>query len=246
MLMETSLGDITLRLYDETPLHRDNFIRLVNEGFYDGLLFHRVIRDFMIQGGDPDSRGAKAGTVLGNGGPGYTIPAEIRPGLFHKKGALAAARMGDRENPDQASSGSQFYIVEGKVLNDEELDKAEQRINQMRQQALFYKYLRREQEENAARDNPLPPETLQENAMMKTQENLLESGPYKIPEDEKEVYRTIGGTPHLDGNYTVFGEVVSGLEVVDRIASVSTDEHDRPLDDVRIIHVRVLKNAKRQ
>jgi len=187
ILINTSYGDITLKLYNETPKHRDNFIKLVNEGFYDGLLFHRVIQNFMIQGGDPDSKDAGPDATLGNGGPAYTIPSEIvYPELFHKKGALAAARQGDQKNPTRRSSGSQFYIVQGQIFNDDQLNQLEQKLG------------------------------------------------YKIPESIRQIYKTIGGTPHLDGQYTVFGEVVKGLDVVDKIAAIKTGDANRPLEDVKM------------
>ena len=175
---------MVIRLYDLTPGHRDNMIKLVKEGFYEGQLFHRVIKDFMIQGGDPHSVNADRGQRLGTGGPGYTIPAEFNELLIHKKGALAAARLGDRMNPDQASSGSQFYIVQGQIYTIEILNMLQK-----------------------DRSTPF------------TQEAI-------------EAYTTLGGTPHLDGAYTVFGEVVEGLDVVDRIASSRTDSNNRPVDDV--------------
>lgn len=181
----TGYGTMTVLLSDETPHHRDNFIRLVKKHFYDGLLFHRVIKNFMIQGGDPDSKKAQPGAMLGNGDVGYTIPAEFRPDLFHRKGALAAAR---DYNPAKASSGCQFYIVEGKKYTDEELDKIE----------------------------------------------LTRLGGRKIPKEEREVYKTAGGTPWLDQNYTVFGQVVKGMDVIDQIAAVRTDANDRPLEDVKM------------
>ncbi|MGW8315224.1 MAG: peptidylprolyl isomerase [Bacteroidales bacterium] len=182
--ISTTMGDMVIRLYDETPAHRDNMIRLIEEGFYKDQLFHRVIQDFMIQGGDPKSVGAKPGTRLGNGGPGYTVPAEFRPGLFHKKGVLAAAREGDRVNPEKASSGSQFYLVQGRVFTPEELN------------------------------------------------IMVERGMGPFSEEAIEAYTTIGGAPHLDGSYTVFGEIVEGLEVLDQIAIVPTDANNRPLTDV--------------
>lgn len=185
IVIETSLGNIELLLYDDTPLHRDNMIKLINEGFYDGQLFHRVINYFMIQGGDPHSKGAEKGQRLGIGGPGYTIEAEIRDNHFHKKGALAAARKGDAVNPEKRSSGSQFYIVQGRVLNEPQLTTLQSR----------------------GVHDPFTPEQI-------------------------EAYTTIGGTPHLDGGYTVFGEVISGMEVVDAIAAVPTDNNDRPVDDI--------------
>lgn len=195
--METSLGDIRLRLYDETVLHRENMLKLVREGFYNGVLFHRVIQDFMIQAGDPNSRLAGEGTLLGDGDTGYTLKAEILPGYFHKRGALAAAREGDDVNPEKNSSGSQFYIVEGKVFSPEELTALVDRINRNRQTKLV-----------------LSPEQV-------------------------EAYTTIGGSPHLDGEYTVFGEVIEGMEVVKQISEQPTDENDRPLTDVVIQRMEV-------
>jgi len=198
VLLQTSYGDIVIRLSDSTPLHRDNFLKLVKAHYYDSVLFHRVIRNFMIQGGDPNSKHAKPGEPLGEGGPDYTIPAEFRTTLFHKKGVIAAAR---DNNPEKASSGSQFYIVQGKVFTDAGLDSVETyRLNGR-----------------------------------------------KIPTEQREVYKTIGGTPHLDQNYTVFGQVVKGLDVVDRIASVPTSkgqDRDRPLEDVRIINAKLVKRKK--
>ena len=200
--MVTSHGTMILRLSDSTPLHRDNFLRLVKSGYYNNVLFHRVIKNFMIQAGDPESRSAKSGIPLGNGGPGYTVPAEFRPSLFHKKGALAAARMGDDVNPGKASSGSQFYIVQGKVFTDVGLD---------------------------------------------TLESTRLKG-YKLPLAHREVYKTLGGTPHLDQNYTVFGELISGTEVLDAIASTKTSkatDRDRPLTDVKILDVKLIKRKKK-
>lgn len=182
--IETSMGDIVVKLYNETPLHRDNFIKLVREGVYDGLLFHRVIKNFMIQGGDPNSRDAKPGQSLGDGTLGYTIPAEFVPGLYHKKGALAAARQGDQVNPKKESSSCQFYIVQGEKWNADRLKMIEQRMGK------------------------------------------------SFTKEQMEVYATLGGTPFLDGDYTVFGEVVEGLEVVDKIAAVQCGAMDRPMTDV--------------
>jgi peptidyl-prolyl cis-trans isomerase B (cyclophilin B) len=184
--ISTEYGDMVIKLYNGTPLHRDNFIKLVKEHYYDSLLFHRVINGFMIQGGDPQSKHAQPGQMLGNGGPGYTVPAEFRKEYFHKKGALAAAREPDQVNPQKASSGSQFYIVQGRTFTNMEL-------NQMEQQMM-----------------------------------------HRIPWEQKEVYMKVGGTPHLDGNYTVFGEVISGMEVIDKIAAVQTDRNNRPVKDVRM------------
>jgi peptidyl-prolyl cis-trans isomerase B (cyclophilin B) len=191
--MQTSYGKIVVMLYDDTPLHRDNFIKLVNENVYDSLLFHRVIEGFMIQGGDPDSKNARPGQMLGEGSLGYNIPAEFRPNLFHKRGTLCAAREGDDVNPQKESSSSQFYIVQGRTWNDMELNMIEQRYGK------------------------------------------------HFPEQQREVYRTLGGAPHLDGDYTVYGEVVEGMEVVDEIAAAKRDRFDRPLKDIRIISTKVIK-----
>lgn len=200
VVLQTTAGDITLRLSDSTPLHRDNFIKLVKKGFYDSLLFHRVIREFMIQGGDPNSKAAAAGQALGNGSPGYTIPAEFRTTLFHKKGALAAARMGDNVNPSKASSGSQFYIVVGKLFTDGGLDSTE---------------------------------TMQQN-------------PRKISTEHRAVYKTIGGTPHLDQAYTVFGEVVSGLDIVEKTSLTATGARNRPLKDIMISKALLVKRKRKR
>jgi len=197
----TTHGNIILRLYDSTPLHRDNFLRLVKSGYYDSLLFHRVIKNFMIQAGDPNSKRAPAGQPLGNGGPDYTIAPELRSSLFHKKGVIAAARQGDDVNPEKKSGASQFYIVQGKTFTDLQLDSVER----------------------------------------------VRLKGYKLPAAHREVYKTVGGTPQLDQNYTVFGELVSGLNVVDKIASTSTSagqDRDRPLQDIRILKARLIKRKK--
>ncbi|MBP5649652.1 MAG: peptidylprolyl isomerase [Bacteroidales bacterium] len=192
VLLKTSMGDIVIALYDETPLHKENFIKLVNDKYYDGVLFHRIIQNFMIQTGDPESKAAKPGQMLGNGGPGYTIPAEFVPGLYHKRGAVAAARMGDNVNPKKESSGSQFYIVDGRVFSTNDLN----RVIQM-------------------------------------------TGKTYSMEQIKD-YTSIGGAPHLDGDYTVFGEVVSGMEIVDKIAAQQKDGRDRPLEDIKIISAEIM------
>ncbi|MEP7233208.1 MAG: peptidylprolyl isomerase [Ginsengibacter sp.] len=184
--LTTDSGTIVLMLYDKTPLHRDNFIKLVKEKFYDGLSFHRVINNFMIQGGDPDSRNAKPGAHLGEGSLNYTIPAEFDTSLFHKRGALAAAREADASNPKKASSSTQFYIVDGQTFTDSELDRVEERTK------------------------------------------------IHIPKNHRDYYETVGGTPFLDMNYTVFGEVTSGMDVVERIANSPKDENNRPLHDIKM------------
>lgn len=191
--ISTSFGDMVVKLYNETPKHRDNFLKLAKEGYFNDLLFHRVIKDFMIQGGDPNSKNAAPNVQLGAGGPSYTIPAEFNRALIHKKGALSAARQGDQVNPAKASSGSQFYIVQGKVSSKAELDQIARSYN-------------------------------------------ITYTPEQI-----ETYTTIGGTPFLDMNYTVFGEVVKGLEVIDKIAAVKTAYGDRPLQDVKMTVTVVTK-----
>lgn len=193
--IETSYGNMVVKLYNETPKHRDNFIKLVNDGTYNDLLFHRVINKFMIQGGDPNSRDAKPGQMLGDGDMGYTIPAEFVPGLYHKKGALAAARQGDDVNPQKASSGCQFYLVQGDIWTADRLKMVEARMGK------------------------------------------------SFTAEQTETYATIGGTPFLDGDYTVFGEVVEGIEVIDKIAAVQCGPMDRPLQDVKM-KMSVLKNYK--
>jgi peptidyl-prolyl cis-trans isomerase B (cyclophilin B) len=202
VLLQTSNGDILIRLSDSTPLHRDNFLKLVKQGFYDSILFHRVINNFMIQAGDPDSKNAPAGKSLGEGGPGYTVPAEFSPSLFHKKGVIAAARQGDNVNPEKASNGSQFYITQGKKFTDGALDTLETyRLNGR-----------------------------------------------KIPLAQREVYKTVGGTPHLDQGYTVFGEVIKGFDVIDTIAAVPTSkaaDRDRPLKNVMIVKAKLIKRKKK-
>lgn len=244
LMMETSKGNMKIKLYDETPQHRDNFIKLAESGFYDSLLFHRVINEFMIQGGDPDSKGAAAGTQLGNGGPGYQVPAEINyPALFHKKGALAAARTGDKVNPEKKSSGSQFYIVQGKTYNDEGFAAIEKRYESMKRQQLFYQSLEDYQDTLQSIQQSGDQEAFMNIRVLieeKVEKALAEMPAQTIPEDVKEVYRSMGGVPHLDNNYTVFGEVVEGLSVIDSIASVATKPGDRPIEDVYILKISVL------
>lgn len=190
VVMTTTYGQMTIQLYDDTPIHKENFLKLVNESFYDSLLFHRVISGFMIQGGDPDSRDAKPKAMLGRGGPGYTLPAEILPNHIHKKGVLSAARQGDAVNPNKESSGSQFYIVQGRPVNPDNLSKIE-------------------------------------SGRKKKESNFM-----GYSEDQINSYTTIGGTPHLDGGYTVFGEVIDGLNVIDSIASMPINGSNRPRKDV--------------
>ncbi len=234
--IHTTEGDITVRLYDETPLHRDNFLKLAKEGYYDGTLFHRVIKDFMIQGGDPDSIGAPAGKMLGTGGPGYTIPAEIvYPHYFHKRGALSAARLGDDMNPERASSGSQFYIVWGQKYNSGQIRQLERQMQMQQEQAVFDRLVAEHRaqimELRRNRDRAGLQE-LQDRLNAETQAICKESAPAKLTPEQIEAYTTLGGTPHLDGQYTVFGEIEEGLDVVERIQSCATLRGDRPKEDI--------------
>jgi peptidylprolyl isomerase len=238
ILAETSLGKFKVKLYNETPLHRDNFMNLVNRKFYEDLSFHRVINHFMIQSGDFTTRQNIKNSSVDSVITDYTIPAEFHPHLFHKKGALAAARKGDNINPNKESSCCQFYIVHGNILNDDQLDQLEQEINNTKKQSIFLKNINLEKEKALGKDEPIDYPKIQEAATLKTEEEFNKLLPYKISEYNRSVYKSIGGTPHLDGSYTVFGEVVEGLDVINKIASVKTDDHDRPLKDVYIIKIK--------
>lgn len=236
--IKTAEGDITIRLYDDTPLHRDNFIKLTKEGYYDGTIFHRVIRDFMIQGGDPDSKDAAPATRLGTGGPGYTIPAEfIYPQHFHKRGALCAARTGDEANPERKSSGSQFYIVWGKTYKEQELKQLERQMGMMQEQNIFNTLVREHKDEimtlRRNRDRNALQE-LQDKLIAETKERSKVLGNPAFTAEQKEAYTTIGGTPFLDNQYTVFGEVESGLDIVEKIQSTDTLPGDRPSKDIKM------------
>lgn len=224
-----------VRLYDETPLHRDNFLKLAREGFYDGTLFHRVIKEFMIQGGDPESKGAPKGRQLGSGDAGYTIPAEFVPTLFHKKGALAAARQGDQVNPERRSSGCQFYIVWGKTYNDGQVRQLEHQMFMQAQQQVFDSLVqeRRSQIMEMRRNRDQAGlSALQDELVAITEATVKEKGLGKMSEEQKNIYKTVGGTPFLDGQYTVFGEVEEGLDIVGKIQEVKTNSSDRPDDDI--------------
>ena len=237
------MGDITVRLYDETPLHRDNFLKLAAKEFFNGTLFHRVIKDFMIQGGDPNSKGAPAGMNLGSGGPGYTIPAEIQPTLFHKRGALSAARLGDEVNPTKESSGSQFYIVWGKVYKAPELKQLEHQMKMQQEQNIFNALAMEHREEimnlrrNRDRDGLME---LQDKLAKMAMDKSKELGAPAFTPEQVEAYTTLGGTPFLDGGYTVFGEVEEGLDVVEAIQNVETSAGDRPKTDV-VMNVAVME-----
>lgn len=234
--ISTPKGDIRVRLYDETPQHRDNFVKLVNEGFYNGTLFHRVIKDFMIQGGDPDSIGAPAGKMLGTGGSGYNVPAEIvYPQLFHKRGALAAARQSDEVNPERESSGSQFYLVYGKVYTPQELKQMEKQMSMQQEQAIFNKLVQQNRSQilelRKAR-NQAGLQELQDQLIAETKKQMKELPAPKFTPEQQEAYTTVGGTPFLDNQYTVFGEVESGMEVVAEIQQCATLSADRPKEDI--------------
>lgn len=240
--ISTVYGTMKVRLFNETPQHRDNFIKLVKEHFYDSLLFHRIIEGFMIQGGDPDSKHAEATKLLGDGDLKYTIPAEFVPALCHKKGMLCAARNGDDVNPTKASSACQFYIVQGKVRDDKELKSYEKRINK----DLVIKL---KEEILSKSENQLLKEKITSFKEAKNNDSLMiyikqldekvnveyEKNPhYSFKPEHIQLYKTIGGTPHLDNNYTIFGEVIEGLNVIDKIASVGKNKDDRPLIDIRM------------
>ena len=242
VLIKTKFGNMKVKLYNETPQHRDNFIKLAKEGFYDGLLFHRVIKNFMIQGGDPESKDAPAGKHLGSGGPGYQIPAEIVDGLYHKKGALAAARMGDNANPERKSSGSQFYIVQGKVYNDSTLTQIEERMKLQAERMEAMKLFRQDQElfKRLQSEGKMDSINDMRIKIQEMAEKNIDESMYKINQKRREIYTTVGGTPHLDGAYTVFGEVVEGLDIIDSIANVEAGPDDRPLENIEM-SVELLK-----
>ena len=242
--IKTSVGDIRIRLYGETPKHRDNFVKLVKKGVYDGVLFHRVINKFMIQTGDPDSKGAPAGKMLGSGGPGYDIEAEINyPKFFHKRGALAAARQGDEVNPERRSSGSQFYIVTGRVYNASQLTQMEKQLQMQQMQAIFNDLASQHRDSIMAMRRNRDQAGLQalQDELVKKTEAEAAKNPVKLTDAQREAYTTVGGTPHLDGTYTVFGEVVEGMDVVAKIETTATGAQDRPKEDIKIISMKVIK-----
>ncbi len=242
--LKTSLGDIVVALYNETPKHRDNFIKLVNDGYYDGVLFHRVIKDFMVQTGDGNSKTATPGQMLGDGDPGYTIPAEfVYPKYFHKRGALAAARTGDQVNPERASSGSQFYIVTGKLYSSSELEMMKSRLADGKKQGIFQKLAMQHRDEiikMQSTQDSAGLQALQEKLIAQTEAEYA-NDPFRLTDQQMDAYTTVGGTPHLDGQYTVFGEVVKGMDVVDAIQNVKTGANDRPEEDVKIIKATIIK-----
>ena len=240
--LETTMGNITVALYNETPKHRDNFIKLVKEGVYDSTLFHRVIKQFMIQAGDPDSKNASDTAMLGSGDVGYTIPAEFNPKFFHKKGVLAAARQGDDVNPEKASSGCQFYIVTGRKFTEPQLLGMENKINEQREEALFDSLARQHMKEiykmRKAGDNAGLLE-LQDTLEAQARELADKEEKFRFTPEQIKAYSTVGGAPHLDGSYTVFGEVTEGMEVVENIEKAKTNRADRPVENIRILKASI-------
>lgn len=241
VLIETSEGNIKVKLYNETPQHKENFLKLVANKTYEGVIFHRVIKDFMIQTGDPTSKNPVPGKMYGSGDPGYTIPAEILPQFIHKKGALAAARTGDQINPERRSSGSQFYIVKGKTQSDQELSSAENSIYGQQIQATGMKMVKEKEAALKAAGKPVDLQQIYNEVNVKLR-SMWEKGEGKFAytAEQKEIYKNIGGTPHLDGAYTVFGEVVEGMDVVDRINLVETANGDRPVKDIFVKKLSVV------
>ena len=247
VVLNTEYGEIHMLLFDETPKHKENFLKLASEGYYDSTTFHRIISEFMIQGGDANSKDDDPNND-GQGGPGYTIPAEFNSKFYHKKGAIAAARMGDNVNPNKESSGSQFYIVQGKVFPESQLANMEENVNMQKRNQLLTAYITnptnakeleelKRYQQNNSRDSI--------NMLMERIRPIAEKGfePFKYSDEQKQTYATIGGTPHLDGGYTVFGEVIKGLDVVDIIAKQPKGRADRPTTDIRMT-VKILEMKK--
>ena len=242
--IETTMGDITVKLYDETPKHKENFIKLVKEGVYDSTLFHRVIKNFMIQAGDPTSKTASATDTLGSGDVGYTIPAEFNPKFFHKRGVLAAARQGDDVNPNKESSGCQFYIVTGRKFSEAQIINMENQMNEARLDTVFQALARKHMKEiykmRKANDMEGLME-LQDSLENQARKEVAKEPALKFTPEQIKAYTTVGGAPHLDGNYTVFGEVVDGMNVVAEIETAKTNRQDRPTQDIRILKATVVE-----
>ncbi len=242
--IETTMGDITVKLYDETPKHKENFIKLVKEGVYDSTLFHRVIKNFMIQAGDPTSKTASATDTLGSGDVGYTIPAEFNPKFFHKRGVLAAARQGDDVNPNKESSGCQFYIVTGRKFSEAQMINMENQMNEARLDTVFQALARKHMKEiykmRKANDMEGLME-LQDSLENQARKEMAKEPALKFTPEQIKAYTTVGGAPHLDGNYTVFGEVVDGMNVVAEIETAKTNRQDRPTQDIRILKATVVE-----
>ena len=241
--LETTMGNITVKLYNETPKHRDNFIKLAKEGTYDRTLFHRVIKNFMIQAGDPQSKTASDTATLGSGDVGYTLPAEINPKFFHKRGVLAAARLGDEVNPNRESSGCQFYIVTGRKFSEAQMINMENQMNEARLENIFNELARKHMKEiykmRKANDTEGLLE-LQDSLEAQARAKVAKEPALKYTKEQISAYTTIGGAPHLDGAYTIFGEVTEGMDIVDKIEKVKTNRGDRPEKDIRILKAEVL------
>ena len=244
VIMTTSKGELILKLYNQTPIHRDNFVKLINNQFYNGISFHRVIKNFMAQAGDPNSRDPEYAGNLGNNTEGETLPAEIFPALFHKKGALAAARMGDQVNPEKRSSGSQFYIVQGKKYNRNQLTQMEARINQQLEGNRVGIFLK--DSSNRAYMNRV--KVCQQNGWMDSLNMVISEiknivlkdvDKFTFSEEQLKAYETVGGTPFLDNGYTVFGEVVSGIDIIDSICTSPTLPGDKPQEPIIILSVKI-------
>lgn len=244
--VKTTLGSFTVLLYGDTPKHRDNFVRLVNEGYYDSTLFHRVIKDFMVQAGDPDSKNAAPGQHLGAGGPDYKIDAEIvYPRHFHKRGALAAARQGDQVNPMKKSSGSQFYIVTGTKIAPNQIAGLEARMKNSAMQNVFNNLAMQHRDEiidMQKRGDRAGLQALQDSLIAETEKTVAGMETPALTPEMREAYTTVGGAPHLDGEYTVFGEVIDGMDTIDRIEKAQTDSSDRPKEDIRILSMHVIED----
>ncbi len=242
--MKTSLGTMVFELSNLTPQHRDNFVKLVQEGYYDGLAFHRVISNFMIQGGDPDTRDFKPGKQYGSGGPDYTIPAEIVPELFHQKGALAAARQGDQVNPEKRSSGSQFYIVQGEILDSSKLEQYAQQLAHHSKMSLANRAVQSYFQAHEKELRAMPTEQAQEKLNEIGTEAYQKAPAASFTPEQRKAYVTMGGTPHLDHEYTVFGQLIEGFDVLDKIAAVEKDQADCPKEKVEIISCKVIQTPK--
>ena len=241
VLIKTSLGDIKIKLYDSTPIHRDNFIHLVNFHFYDGISFHRIIKNFMIQAGDPETKSGPSKNMP-DSIKTYTIPSEFNNLYFHKKGALAAARQADDVNPHKRSSGTQFYIVQGVKFSDDELNQVEQRINSNMKQSMFNSFMKATTDSVRMTGKEVTNAEIQQIASVKLFQFLSSYKDFRLSDEQRNVYKTTGGTPRLDGNYTIFGEVIEGLDIIDKIAEVPTDSNDKPLNDIKIIKIKIVKN----
>lgn len=245
VLVKTTAGNFTVLLYGDTPKHRDNFVKLVNENYYDSTLFHRVIKDFMVQAGDPDSKNAPAGTMLGSGGPEYTIDAEIvYPRHFHKRGVLAAARQGDQVNPMKKSSGSQFYIVTGQKFSEAQVDQLGAGLKNKQMQSVFNRLAMEHRDSIIAMQrngDRAGLQALQDSLVKQTEAEVAGMETPALTPEMRQAYTTTGGAPHLDGDYTVFGEIIDGTDTIDRIEKAQTDRNDRPKEDIRILSMKILK-----